>query len=632
MTEKFLRCLLAAVSSERPTAKEFLIIGKAINSACYDVGGTPNGPKEARARLCRLESCGLIRSYLLNYVTKEMLVSVNNWFNVGQIQHQTAFFKQNFNLQNKAVAKAFQKRVGTSKQAYINDVSLAYSNAVATEIRHIQHHMKEKEKKGGQEIAIEKLQKKLDEKILYRAKFDTSKLEKGTDLFESAEKELLRYNKFPDEKVERRDWDNTKATKAKRPRVGSSGKVELLLEYVDESKKNIPIHDGQFASIKYRYEMIKSLDKDVRERNKNVKISNYAPTKSITPSFITIDKAQLPKLLSLEDGRTILRLANRHPLEQSPKDLNFFFDNTGRVINQIPEIPTSTTETTSASSSSSHQSTPPPANKTPPSSNSAIPPTSSVNNEEARIEEAEDDGTGSGSEEDSDPKPATQDTAKPPTFTTEWGTILKNIDLNDAMHFLFHKKVIKRFVANRRIDGKKRLFGNSFQADPVQLCLKIITEDEVINNKKKQSNFRAKKKKNAEEKKEQEKKRKEREENETEGEREENETEEDTPGDVTIGGIEIVPTKPDEKTIAKINKSIADQELIKIGKKQYKVQQLDGSFWGIDFGLCMLFGAAHSTNAFPPMTISRKEFNNNVGVLINPVCKRRILRREWNRT
>ena len=146
------------------------------------------------------------------------------------------------------------------------------------------------------------------------------------------------------------------------------------------------------------------------------------------------------------------------------------------------------------------------------------------------------------------------------------------------MPFLFHKKVIKRFVANRRKDGKKCFFGNSFQADPVQLCLKIITEDEVINNKKKQSNFRAKKKKNAEEKKEQEKKKKERKENETEGEREENENEEDTPGDVTIGGIEIVPTKPDEKTIAKINKSIADQELIKIGKKQYKVQQLDGSF------------------------------------------------------
>ena len=365
------------------------------------------------------------------------------------------------------MAKAFQKRVGTSKQAYINDVSLAYSNALATEIRHIQHHMKEKEKKGGQEIAIEKLQKKLDEKILYRAKFDTSKLEKGTDLFETAEKELFRYNKFPEEKVERRDWDNTKA---KRPRVGSSGKVELLLEYVDESKKNIPIHNGQFASIKYRYEMIKSLDKDVRERNKNVKISNYAPTKSITPSFITIDKAQLPKLLSLEDGRTILRLANRHLLEQSPKDLNFFFDNTGRVINQIPEIPTSTTETTSASSSSSHQSTPPPANKTPPSSNSAIPPTSSVNSEEARIEESEDDGTGSGSEEDSDPKPATQDTAKPPSFTTEWDTILKNIDLNDAMPFLFRDK-IKRFVADRRTDDKKRFFANSFQAGPVQLCM-----------------------------------------------------------------------------------------------------------------------------------------------------------------
>ena len=116
--------------------------------------------------------------------------------------------------------------------------------------------------------------------------------------------------------------------------------------------------EGKRVSIKYRYEMIKSLDTDVCERNKNVKIPNYAPTKSKAPSFITIDKAQLPKLLSLEDGRTILRAAKRHPLEQTPKELNFSFDNAGRVINQVQEIPTSTTETTSASSSSSHQSTP----------------------------------------------------------------------------------------------------------------------------------------------------------------------------------------------------------------------------------------------------------------------------------
>ena len=229
--------------------------------------------------------------------------------------------------------------------------------------------------------------------------------------------------------------------------------------------------------------MIKSLDTDVCERNKNAKIPDYAPTKSITPSFITIDKAQLPKLLSLEDGRTILRLANRHPLEQSPKYLNFFFDNTGRVINQIPEIPTSTTETTSASSSSSHQSTPPPANKTPPSSNSAIPPTSSVNNEEAGGEESEDNGTASGSE-DSDPESSTQDTAKPPSDYTEWQTILKNIDLNDAMPFLFHKKVIKRFVANRRKDGKKRLSVTPFRLTLSNSVLKLLLKTRLLITKR----------------------------------------------------------------------------------------------------------------------------------------------------
>ncbi|MGY8766039.1 MAG: ubiquitin family protein, partial [Nitrospinaceae bacterium] len=145
LTEKFLRALLSAVSSERKSNKEFPIIAKAVGLVYFDeAGGIPNGPKKARTRLCQSESCELVRSILLSYVAKEMLVSVNNWYNVGQIQHQTAFFKQNFNLPNK-VATVFQKRVGTSQQAYANDICLAYSISLATQIRHIKHRIIEKQ-------------------------------------------------------------------------------------------------------------------------------------------------------------------------------------------------------------------------------------------------------------------------------------------------------------------------------------------------------------------------------------------------------------------------------------------------------------------------------------------------------
>ena len=575
LTEKFLRALLSAVSSERKLHKEFPIIAKAVELVYFDeAGGIPNGPKKARTRLCRKESCELLRAILLNYVAKEMLVSVNNWYNVGQIQHQTAFFKQNFNLTNK-VAKVFQKRVGTSKQAYVNNVCLAYSVSLATQIRHIKHRIIEKQNNGGTKSEIAKLQKEEANQILKRSKFDANTLIMGTPLFEKAEKEFQRYNKFPDEKVERRGWDNTEV---KRTRVENPELVELLLEYVNKSKENIPKDEGQFASIKYSYEMIKDLDTVVSLRNKSVKIPKYAPTKSISPCFITIDKAQLSHLLSLEDGREVLKAAKQIPLNSTPEALNFFFDINGSVRNQIPETPISTTETTLTSSSSANQSTP-------------------TNNHA--------DGNALGSE-DSNPELATQVTAESLSTSVEWKLILKNIDLNDAMPFLFRDKMIKRFVANRRTDDKKRFFANSFQAGPVQLCLKVITEDEVINNRQKQTNIREKKASNAAEKNDQEKKEK---------EKKDNETEEDIPIDIDVVNPVTIPvTKPDDKTKAKMNKSTANEKLIEIGGKEYKVQHFEGAFWGIDFGLSMVFGAYHSTNAFPPFSISRKEFNNNVGV------------------
>ena len=68
LTEKFLQSLLSAVCSERAMAKEFPIIAKAVELVYFDVRKTPNGPKEARARLCQPESCGLARSVLLSYV------------------------------------------------------------------------------------------------------------------------------------------------------------------------------------------------------------------------------------------------------------------------------------------------------------------------------------------------------------------------------------------------------------------------------------------------------------------------------------------------------------------------------------------------------------------------------------
>ncbi|MGY8766038.1 MAG: hypothetical protein ACKVI5_04170, partial [Nitrospinaceae bacterium] len=97
----------------------------------------------------------------------------------------------------------------------------------------------------------------LENQIQKRSNFDTNTLVMGTPLFEKAEKEFQRYNKFPDEKVERRGWDNTEV---KRTRVENPGVVELLLEYVNASKENIPKDEGQFASIKYSYKMMKHLD------------------------------------------------------------------------------------------------------------------------------------------------------------------------------------------------------------------------------------------------------------------------------------------------------------------------------------------------------------------------------------
>ena len=565
ITHSFLKALVSAVSSNtisKAQADKFPIIAQVVQDIYFDVEGEPNACKVARARLAQTESCGLLRGKLLECATKEMLVAVNNWFSVGQIQHQTAFFKQNYNLIGRAVAKTFQRRVGTSKQGRINEVSLNYAKRLATQIRHLGHEIERFENEGGNDEKVEKLKKERLVQIKYRRQFEAGKLTMGSPEFEKAEKEFLRVNKLPGEVVERRGWDESIQKKPKLNKPPSEDSVlALTLQFIDESRKNIPDHDGQLAAIKYRLQMQKALDGNVRERNTNVKLPTYAPTKSIAPAFITIEKEQLRKLLPIKVGRKILRSVKEQELSTSPKELDFYFNDKGEVVNQIPLKSMPTTETTST-----------------------------TNNEEMQVSPDGDTGL-----------TQANDKAVSPSNSTEWTSIIKNIDLRDAMPYLFQEEAMKRFVSDTK-DGKKRAFGSSFQVNTIQLTLKIISEDKVIGDKKRQSNAKAVK---ATKKAEREEK-----------SREENENEPNsTTSDGTVADVEVQPvTKPDTKTLMKMNNEINNPEAISIAKKERKVQKIEGTFWGLDFGLHMLFGAAHSTNAYPPMTISRKEFNNNVGV------------------
>jgi hypothetical protein len=77
---------------------------------------------------------------------------------------------------------------------------------------------------------------------------------------------------------------------------------------------------------------------------------------------------------------------------------------------------------------------------------------------------------------------------------------------------------------------------------------------------------------------------------------------------------EKIPIVADEKTVSKMQKEQANRTATDIAIKESKVQQISGSFWGIDFGLHNVVCAAHSENLHPPVVVTRKQFNKNVGV------------------
>jgi hypothetical protein len=225
------------------------------------------------------------------------------------------------------------------------------------------------------------------------------------------------------------------------------------------------------------------------------------------------------------------------------------------------------------------------------------------------------------------------------------------------MYGLFKENVIKRFIANRGRDkSKPRFFNPTFQLDPVQLCLKIIDKKMFEANDSKQDNMRKAKAKKAADRKEA---KKEKEENATrenvdEGDvgedvemvidnNEEDAKEKDVNENINHGDIdnedlddavaavaavddEIEEVVRDDAPSTKVStshaqklknqqeKNIAQKNIFDIAIKEKDVQHVKGSFFGVDFGMHNVVCAVHSRNEYDAVVVSRKEFNNNVGV------------------
>ena len=114
---------------------------------------------------------------------------------------------------------------------------------------------------------------------------------------------------------------------------------------------------------------------------------------------------------------------------------------------------------------------------------------------------------------------------EPLSSTLQWSHILKNINLHDAMFYIFDKKKIGRLVTKAKVvdevvkkaddddtvvdtvvdaSGKyeedHKYFGPTFTTNGIQLNLQVISGTVMNNNDRKQLNFRNKKFQNKEEK------------------------------------------------------------------------------------------------------------------------------------
>jgi len=537
------------------------IIEKAMNLV-FPIGSA------ARTAITNLHDPPLYPSVLQDNAVVEILTSVKNWFSFAQAPHQTVYLSSKYNI-NKSQAKKMGKRIGNSKQGLHQSVVDTFTVSLNSELRHLEHSMRRLEAKKKEQpleapsitAKIKKLREEFNKKAKEKNSMTATKISDDAELFKRASTEHDRVNRLKGEFFEPRSWKPLTETDGSEPKKARFSKKKTKKKNSNKNKKNNKNGTVESRVMKEYIEIEKNLTPEQEDQYSLIKY-NYQILQCIeandvnSPKFSLCPSSDFTRhFIAVSKGQ----LPRLLPLSQGRK-----------ILASLPHA--------NASADCFYF---------------------DGEGEEEGYFTTDEDGT-----------------KLPPSV--EWDLIIKNIDLHDAMPYIFDDKLIARFV-KKSASGVVRRFGPTFKTDGASLCLSIISMAQYNLSEKKQQKSRevkaVKKIERGEEAKEVESRKKAAEEDAKRADYVEPVVFE-LPEPVC--GENFVDPKAEEK------KRINNDNLKSIKKTQIEpekrppIQRPTAEFAAADLGLHNILAVCFSDPKRSPMVFPRSKFDANVG------CKKRI--------
>ena len=518
----------------------------------------------ARKTITDLADPLLFPAALQEYAKVEIHTSVKNWFSFAQASHQTVYLSSKYSI-NKSQAKKMGKRIGNSKQGLRQSAVDTFTVSLNSELRHLEHTMRRLEAKKEEQpleansitAKIAKLREEFDKKVKEKNSMTATKISDDAELFKRASTEHDRVNRLKGEYIEPRSWKPLTETDGSEPKKAKTSKKKTKKKNNIKNNKNKKNGTVESRVTKEYIKIEKNLTPEREDQYSLIKY-NYKMLQCIEANAVNSPKFSLGPTSDF----------TRHFIAVSKKQLPRLLPlSQGRqILASLPQA--------NASADCFYFDG-----------------------------EGEEEGYFTTDEKGTKLSPS-----------KEWDLILKNIDLHDAMPYIFDEKLIARFV-KKSASGVERRFGPTFKTDGASLCLSIISKAQCNLNDKKQQKSRDVRAENKiardKEAKEEEARRKAAEEDAMRDDYVEPDVVE-LPEPVC--GENFVDPKAEKK------KRINNDNLKSIEKTQIEpekrppIQRPTGEFAAADLGMHNILTLCFSDPKRPPMVFPRSKFDANVGV------------------